>query len=198
MRALVLILAALLTFGCRDSGEKVSDGIAGQPGTETADTAMSDTSSTTSPAATATITQVDLDFATKAAQGGLAEVAMADVAIAKARNAAVKAFAERMKSDHTAANGELTSWASAKGVTLPAATDAEHQSGIDHLNGLTGKDFDKSYMDHMVSDHEKTVALFDGAAQTTQDADLKTWATNKLPVLREHLSLARDTGAKVK
>ncbi|HEX8153226.1 MAG TPA: DUF4142 domain-containing protein, partial [Thermoanaerobaculia bacterium] len=96
-----MLVAALLAFGCRDSGEKVSDGAAGSPGTETVGTASptaaepsTDTGATGG--TTSVLSNEDREFAMKAAMGGMAEVAMAQVALQKASNADVKAFADRM------------------------------------------------------------------------------------------------------
>jgi putative membrane protein len=73
----------------------------------------------------------------------------------------------------------------------------EHQKTIDKLSKLSGADFDKAYMNEMLKDHEKDVALFEKEANSGKDADVKSWATSTLPTLRDHLQMARDTAAKV-
>jgi hypothetical protein len=40
--------------------------------------------------------------------------------------------------------------------------------------------------------HDKTVALFEQAAQQCQDADLKQWAAKTLPTLKEHQEMAQQ------
>src|SRR6185436_5788331 len=57
-------------------------------------------------------------FIRHAAQGGTAEIALAQLAKDKASNADVKAYAERLERDHSKANDELKSLASSKHVTL--------------------------------------------------------------------------------
>ena len=49
-----------------------------------------------------------------------------------------------------------------------------------------------AYIGQAVKDHEATVALFEGESRSGKDAELKAWAARTLPMLREHLRVARD------
>jgi putative membrane protein len=74
----------------------------------------------------------------------------------------------------------------------------KHQEMVSKMSALSGADFDRKYMEHMVKDHEKDVSLFERESTRGSDADVKAWATKTLPTLRDHLRMARDTEAKVK
>jgi putative membrane protein len=143
------------------------------------------------------MTNEDKEFVSKAGMGGLAEVQMGNLALQKASNAGVKAFAQRMVTDHSKANAELAQLASTKGLALATELGGEHKDAYDHLNSLSGADFDKAYMKHMVEDHEKDVAEFDKASTSATDADVKGWAGKTLPTLKEHLEQAKSTASKV-
>lgn len=147
---------------------------------------------------TSSMNPADSDFVMKTAQGGMAEVNISNLAASKATNADVKTFANRMVTDHSKANDELKQLASTKGVTLPADVDDEHKKKMDELSSKNGKDFDKAYMDAMVKDHEKVVAAFEKTSKSAKDADLKTWVTNTLPTIQDHLKMAKETAKKVK
>ncbi|GGH08850.1 hypothetical protein GCM10007352_14060 [Mucilaginibacter phyllosphaerae] len=90
-----------------------------------------------------------------------------------------------MITDHTKANTELKSIVAAKNWNIPepsptlVAPDAM-------LTTSKGADFDRSYVNMMVKDHKKTVMLFEHAAQTLPDPDLKAFAAKTLPILRQH------------
>jgi putative membrane protein len=181
-----------------------SENTSGQPETDT--TGSMQTSEQTSPE-TATTTGVtggsvsnttpdDKEFVSKAGMGGLAEVQMGNLALQNAQSADVKAFAQRMVTDHSKANAELAQLATVKGLALPTEIAGEHQDAMNHLRSLTGAEFDKAYMTHMVEDHEKDVAEFDKASTSASDADIKAFAGKTLPVLREHLELAKTTARK--
>jgi putative membrane protein len=91
-----------------------------------------------------------------------------------------------MVNDHSKANSELMSLTSGRGVTLPTALPADKQKHLDDMRKMTGKAFDKHYMDMMVNDHKKTIADFEKEASAGSDADLKTFATKTLPTLQKH------------
>jgi len=139
----------------------------------------------------------DRKFVTEAAQGGMAEVEMGRVASERGSSADVKAFGRRMMDDHTKANEKLKQVARDKGVTLPTDLPAEMKQERDMLSKLSGAEFDKMYMSHMVKDHQKTVASFEKEAEGGQDQAVRAFAQETLPTLREHLRLAQDTAAKV-
>jgi putative membrane protein len=139
----------------------------------------------------------DKKFIEDAAAGGMAEVELGKLAEQRASNAQVKQFGSRMVQDHGKAGDELKSLASSKGVQLPAALPKNLQSDVDKMGKLTGADFDKAYMKHMVDDHKHDVSMFEKESKSGQDTDLKAWAGKTLPTLREHLQLAQTTHASV-
>ena len=101
----------------------------------------------------------DKKFLMKAATGGMMEVQMGQLAQKKAESADVKAFGERMVTDHGKANEELKALAQQKKVTLPAM-EHKQKSETDKLAESAGAEFDRMYMSMMVKDHEKDVAEF--------------------------------------
>jgi len=166
-------------------------------GTETSGT-TSTTSTGSSGGTVSSLDPADKDFVMKAAQGGMAEVMLGQMASSKATNADVKNFGNRMVSDHGKANDELKQLAQTKGMALPADADKESKEMSDKLSKLSGKDFDKEYISGMVEDHEKDVKEFEKASKDAKDPDLKAWAAKTLPTLQDHLKMAKDTKAKVK
>jgi putative membrane protein len=138
------------------------------------------------------------DFWTEAAQGGMAEVQLSNLALQKTQSEAVRQFAQQMVTDHTAANNELMQLASSKNVTLPTTMDSKHQSIMTKLQGRSGADFDRDYMKAMVDDHEKAVKLFTEQSQKGTDTDAKAFAAKTLPTLQNHLQMARSLNDSLK
>jgi putative membrane protein len=136
------------------------------------------------------------NFWSNAAQGGMAEVELGKLAVQKSQNADVKKFAQMMITDHSKANDELKALAAKKNVTLPTNLGS-HQSAVDKLTTLTGKDFDTAYVETMVSDHEKTVELFKKRAEDSSDADLQAFAKKTLPTLEAHLKMIKEIKGKM-
>jgi putative membrane protein len=133
----------------------------------------------------------DRTFLDKAAQGGLAQVQLGQLAEQKASSQAVKNFGQRMVTDHSQANEKLMGIASADGVTLPTSLDAKDQALYDRLSGLSGDAFDRAYMRAMVNDHKQDIVEFQRASQTAQDQAVRSFASMTLPTLQDHLHAAR-------
>jgi putative membrane protein len=139
----------------------------------------------------------DKKFVKQAAEGGMKEVSLGQLAKEKATNDQVKKFGQHMVEDHTKANQELMKIAKSKNIDLPAKTESKDTKGMDKLRDLSGAQFDRQYMQEMVKDHEKTVKLFEQEAKEGKDPDLKAFAEKTLPTLREHLKMARSLSDQV-
>lgn len=137
------------------------------------------------------VAKADRDFMHKAAGAGMYEVEVSRLATERAQNADVKAFAEKMVSDHTDANQELAALAKARGVELPQKMPDDKRKVIDRLKNSSN--FDKDYVETVgLKDHKADIALFDKAHRTSKDQELKTWTGEKLPTLQTHLKFAQE------
>ena len=143
------------------------------------------------------VNDADRDFVKKAAIGNTAEVELGRVAMQRATRPSVRSFGERMVTDHGRSNAELAALARSKGIDVSPALEASQQAMRDRLSSLSGADFDRAYMSEMVRDHTEDVALFERAAQTSADPDIKAWAAGSLPMLRDHLALARQVNSEL-
>ena len=145
-----------------------------------------------------TLSAGDKDFIMEAACGGMAEVALGELAQQKGQSDAVKQFGKHMVDDHSKANNELKELAGRKGVVVPAALKPKYQKVVDSLSKLSGAEFDKQYMREMVKDHENDVSAFQKEADKGKDSELTSWVRQTLPTLQDHLKMARDAEARVK
>lgn len=130
-------------------------------------------------------------FLVEAADGGMAEVELGQLARDKSMNQHVKDYGAMMVSDHSGANDKVKALAAQRNVTLPTAPGEENQKLKTDLSNKSGKDFDKAYIDAMVNDHEKDIKLFKNASDKVNDAEVKTFIDNTLPVLQHHLDSAK-------
>jgi len=127
------------------------------------------------------------DFAVEAASGGMMEVQLGKIAQQKATMASVKDFGAMMVKDHSKANEELKDVAQKENIALPQTLGADKQDKINDLQQKTGKDFDKAYVDMMVSDHKEDINKFQDAAKNNPDSLIRNCAAKTLPVLQKHL-----------
>jgi putative membrane protein len=138
----------------------------------------------------------DKKFLKEAADGGLAEVELGQLAAEKASSSEVKKFGQRMVDDHSKVNDELKQLAASKGVDLPQEPSAKHKATKARLSKLSGQQFDKAYMDDMVKDHKQDVAEFRRESKFAKDPDVKNFAAKTLPTLEDHLKEAQSIAGK--
>jgi len=133
----------------------------------------------------------DKQFVAKAASSGMAEVKLGELAEERGVSAAVKKFGHHMVKDHTKANKELMELASSKGYKLPGELSKARRAAVEKLSKLKGEEFDRAFAKQMVLDHVVAVKLFEYQAKNGTDEALKAFAAKTLPVLQEHLEMAK-------
>lgn len=173
-------LAALAFAGCNSAPKDAK---------QNADSLNKTKDTTSNVAATGgiSVSADDAKFATTAADGGMAEVALGKLALTKTANPQIKEFANMMVTDHGKANDELAGIAKTKNITLPVTVSADHQKKMDDLSKKSGADFDKAYVDAMVDGHKKTLSLMQDEAKDGKDADLKAFAAKTATTVQMHL-----------
>lgn len=137
-------------------------------------------------------------FLVKAADAGMAEVELGQMAQQKATNQKVKDFASMMVHDHSAAYAEVKTLAAKRNIALPDSVSAENKQKATALEKRTGKTFDKNFMATMIKDHEEAIDLFEKASGKVKDSEVKTFADNTLPKLRMHLDSAKAVQKAIK
>jgi putative membrane protein len=133
------------------------------------------------------LSAADESFILAAAQGGMTEVKLGELASQKGTRDDVKAFGQLMVKDHTAINDDLKALAMKKGVTLPDSLDAKHQGMVDKMAALTGSEFDTAYVADMLKDHKMDAKEFKAESAQTKDTDIKGFVDKSIPVVGEHL-----------
>jgi putative membrane protein len=139
----------------------------------------------------------DKKFLATAAQSDQNEIKLSQLAENKATNPAVKAFAKKMVLEHKKMSASMTPFAEQAGLTPPTGPDADHQKEDDKLNGLSGGDFDKEYIDQMVADHSKALDAFTTEAKDTKDAKLRAAVLKGQTMVAVHKNLAYDLKKKM-
>jgi putative membrane protein len=133
---------------------------------------------------------------------GQIDIAAAEQAISKSKNADVVAFAKQMEEDHKAVNDQALALVTKLGVTPEdnPTSQALSKAAADKLaeiDKLDGAAFDKAYIDNEVAFH-KTVdsALQDTLIPAAQNAELKALLQQGLTLFTEHEQHAEMVAAK--
>ena len=114
----------------------------------------------------------------------------------------VKQFAQRMIEDHQKASTEAKQLASQEGSELPADMPGMHKEKAQQFSQLSGKEFDRAYINYMLREHMKDVTEFEHSAKELKNPRMQQWTSATLSVLKEHLkivkSIAGDLGIDTK
>lgn len=129
----------------------------------------------------------DSSFYKNAAEGGMSEVELGQLAQQKAANPSVKDFGAMMVKDHSAANDKLKALAASKQVSLPDSPSMMQKASKTKLNMMSGESFDKSYVKGMIDDHKQDIKEFQKEASEGKDPDARAFASATLPTLQMHL-----------
>ena len=139
----------------------------------------------------------DKNFLEHAAEGNNAEIALANMALKKTTRPGLKAFARRIVTDHEKANGQLKTIASENHVPIPTGTSVKYKAEEARLAMLEGRDFEDEYVNTMIDNHQADVEAYQKQVQYGADADLKKFASLTIPLLRQHLSMAKTVQVKM-
>ncbi|ARV60646.1 DUF305 domain-containing protein [Nostocales cyanobacterium HT-58-2] len=138
------------------------------------------------------LTALDKQFMTKAAQSDQFEIQTSQQALKRSQNQEVKNFAQRMIQDHTQSTQELTQIAKKKGVALPKDVGQDNKPLLTKLTQSKGTNFDKAYLQGQVQAHTKTLSNYQNYLKQGQDPDLRAFAGKIEPIVAEHLQMAQN------
>ncbi len=157
------------------------------------------TSTDTAPAVTLTDAQI-LEIAHVA---NLGEIEQAKLAQTKAKDARVKGLAAMMIKDHKDADTKgtaLAKKASLKPDASPTSSSLESdaKSTMDSLKSQTGADFDKSYVDAQIKEHQAVLDTIDQKLlPSAKNADVKAFLAEVRPKIAMHLQHSQDLQKKM-
>ena len=150
---------------------------------------MSGATGTTGTAGTSA--DIDRKWVTEQLEDGDIEVRLGRLAQERGADADIRAFGAMMVEKHTMSGTELKRIATRHNITADPAHKPDTDA-FDRLSKLTGRDFDRAYLETMVDEHEEAVrAIEDKARDNDEHADVKEWATKTLPDVQQHLERAR-------
>ena len=132
------------------------------------------------------------------ANSGMAEVKMAELASERATRADIKDVAKTIINDHQNANSQVKSLAGQRGIALPDSASESKRRRYDDLRDERGADFDKQYVNRMIDDHEDDIDMFEDAIEDVRDPEVRNFAQNTLPRLRNHLEMLRQVKDKMR
>jgi putative membrane protein len=163
---------------------------------KTSDTNKDTTKDTNKPEATK-LSDVDTQAIAHQHAVNQMEIDMGKLA-AKNGGAAVKTYAQALVKDHTNADRDITTFAKKNGMTaIPgdtAMTDTDKKDRMEtmaRLKSMKGADFDREFLNIMVTDHEREVTKVEADIGIVDNKDLAAKLKDIKPVLQKHADDAK-------
>ena len=138
------------------------------------------------------------DFVQAAANSDQFEINEAQVALIEGRDPRVRAFAQQMIQDHRELGRRLRQTVTTAGLPSPdVALSGDQAMLLSGLQGQSGPQFDKTYVRHQVLGHQQALVVEQGYADGGQNAAVQQAARSALPVIQQHLDMARQLCASL-
>lgn len=143
------------------------------------------------------------EFLQMAAAGHNVEIQLGKLAQLKGENEDVRAYAGRLVKSHEAAYSDLAKLLKNRKLAIVSGLEWENREDAKKLIKASGAEFDRLYLDTMIRHHEQSATLYDQQAKSGKEDDVKAYAADVLPGIRDHLKEARalrktlgETGGK--
>ena len=185
---LLLGTTAIVVAACSPKSEPANTG----------DTAAASTTPATATVPAAAPAVNDAQIAAIVVAANQVDIDAGKLAESKATNARVKTFARQMVTDHAGVNKAATALVTKLGVTPePNETSRSLTAGGEQnrsaLQGKSGADFDKAYIDNEVTYHQAVLDALDNTLiPNAQNAELKNMLVTTRPAFEAHLKMAKD------
>lgn len=201
-RLWALALLPLALAACGGGGDSAAEGEDVGAVTETTDSAAAATmpvGSDTMAMAGAGGQLTDANVAAVLSASDSGEIRPSQAAQQQAQNAQVKEYAQMMVTEHGMLEDSLRALTGRLGVT-PAPNALSQQlrtqadSAMQALQGQTGANFDRAYMQWMVASHQATLTAIDSLLMPAiQNAEMRTAVQQQVrPRVEQHLQRAQQ------
>lgn len=127
-----------------------------------------------------------------AGESDVYEITSSQIAVQRAQDPQVKAFASMLIAHHTTTTNLTLAAAKAAGLAPPPAVLGQGaRAKIDALLDASPADFDRVYIAQQVPAHEQALAVQQTYAEQGDKAPLKATAKGAIPIITGHLERAR-------
>jgi putative membrane protein len=185
---LLLLLALPLSFSC-SSGESNKDPVAEakfQNEKRISDEAITKKQSR------------DAEYVVNSANRNMFVRDISQLAQTKSTSADVKTLAQALVAAHAGSQQNLQTLAGRKSIVLPTGLGGDFAKSLGQLAGLNGNSFNQKYTDLLIDSHKKAVDEADDMRDEAYDGDIRQYANQQLPVLKQHLEAAEQLQDKLK
>lgn len=129
----------------------------------------------------------EADFVVETIASNFANVKIAQMAMDRSGNEAVKEIAAMIDEDQEKLIKELKGFANMRGISIPLEENENARRRLTDLSNADDKSFDEKWCRELTARHEKTIRSMENMWERTNDDELKKWINSALPGLRNNL-----------
>jgi putative membrane protein len=129
----------------------------------------------------------DQQFMTEAYDHSMEQLAIGELATRQGMSDHVKKVGAQIVTDETEALKKLSKVAEKNSITLPKAPPAQDMATVSRLAKLEGKQFDDAFLAQVRARDNHALTAFQHESKAGKNDDLKTYASEALPVIRGQL-----------
>jgi putative membrane protein len=135
----------------------------------------------------------NIDYVTAAAESDQFEIQTGQLA-SRSGNPRLRDMGQMLVRDHMMTTRTLMDAARRSGMPPmpPPPLRPDHQQIYGQLQGMGGPDFDRMFTDQQVQAHQEALSLHSSYAGAGGDPNLRGAAQAAVPVVRQHLDMARQ------
>src|SRR5262249_24386428 len=143
------------------------------------------------------LSEADRNFMKKAEDTNIKLQNLGRVIMQRAENSEVRDYAKMLVDDHTKDLHKVVELMEGKGIHQPKNMPEVEHEALAKLNGLTGAELDRAFVDTMIKDHEKAVAEYTKEETSGEDPAVRDYAARTLLMLQKHLQKAHELQTKL-
>ncbi len=136
------------------------------------------------------LSQQDQHFLVSIVSANEEGIQEAMVAEKKAEHAETKRIASRIMASHQQMNKELRALAKKKGLAITTGNIAPRDMGT--------KNYEAQYLYTIETDHRVDLKDFNQELKNGKDPEIKAWAAQHMPTVKEHMEMARKARKDLK
>jgi putative membrane protein len=141
--------------------------------------------------------KADRRFIQEAMADNFMVVRMGQLAENKATNSAVRQFGQRMVVEHGQMQNQWVAMTSRNGMPMKPGMGRLHRVKEERLKEASANEFDRLFMTMMVQEHQERVGYYSKEGRSAHSAQVRQVVTYSLPILQQHLTMAKQLGAQV-
>jgi len=135
---------------------------------------------------------LDQELLVKASSCTNATIEASNIAAKRAQSQDVKTFAQKMSEDHKKCQDRLAQIVKDRKIAVVSGLEPNTKNDIEKLGKLQGAELDRAYLDWVIKGHREGIEMLQNQADNGKDNELRTFAKEQIPGMREHLKRAEE------